>query len=368
MKKVIASILAALLALSLFGCQKKSDSENEAVSFEEDEGDKTVPKKEHLVWAVKSDNFFVSTAMMNYFFNTLYQQYSDTYAQMGNLDPSKSLKEQTYSEGTTWHDFFMDMTKDNVRQLLVLCEAAKAAGYKLDHCKEHDDHSAGPLLKDYETYAKIYGLSLDYYLKVTFGKGVNTEVFKQCYELSNLASHYSEHMVDSYDIGSDELEKYYLENKDNFEDADYNLKNFRYIPFEKSSFRDNEEDAKEAAEAAFAAYKDKPTEDNFIKISDEYQATSYEGGLVEGVDKGAIGDEVDAWLYDSARKKGDCEVITVEGKGSYLIYFVGDGDIKWQYHAKNAIQLDRYTLDYAALEKEHTVKYSEEGLSEVDVP
>ncbi len=458
--------------------------------------------------AMKSENYTVTSAMMNYFFNTLYQQYSSTYAQMGQLDTSKDLRSQPYGTSGTWHDFFMSMTKDNVRQLLVLCEAAKAAGYKLDDSDGHD-HSAESLLKDYETYAKMYGVTLDYYLENTFGKGVNTKVFKQCYELSNLASHYSEVMTDSYKFESADWEKYYMENKDTFNKVDYltytfdvdnykdlgkdatkeqkqavadklktfanellavkdrtefeayienylntdlykdkteedkkkesidvkaevekcfkegatnsasttsdlnkwlfdeatvanstkliedkdgfgftvamilpaantdlkddclyrdtyKLKDFRYIPFEKSSFKDNEKDAKEAAEAAFATYKDKPTEDNFIKISDEYQATSYEGGLVEGVDKGAIGDGVDAWLYDSARKKGDCEVITVEGKGSYLVYYVGDNGIKWEKQADSALVQEKFNDEYQALQEKYSIHFMPKGADLVE--
>ena len=359
MKRIIALIPSALLLFSLFGClgtNNKGTDDTDAPSLEEDE------KPE---WAMKSDNFTVTPAMMNYYFNTLYQQYSGIYSQMG-LDTSKDLKSQPYNEGT-WHDYFMEMTEDNVRQLLVLCEAAKAADYKLDDCYEHD-HSADTLLKEYETYAKMYGISLNHFLESTYGEGVNAKVIKQCYEISTLASHYSEHIIASYEFSYEELEKYYLENNDSFENADYNLKSFRYIPFEKSYFNDNEEDAKEAAEYALATFQTNPTEERFAVLSDEYAFTSYRGGLVENVDKGAIGDEVDAWLYDSQRSFGDSQVITVDGKGSYLIYYIGNGDVKWQHQAKNALTNDRYTLEYAGLEKEHAVEYSEEGLSEVDVP
>ena len=75
--------------------------------------------------AMKSENYEVSSAMMNYYFNTLYQNYSGTYSSLG-LDTSKPLTEQKYTEDQTWHDFFMNLAKSNVRQLLVLAEAAKA--------------------------------------------------------------------------------------------------------------------------------------------------------------------------------------------------------------------------------------------------
>ena len=98
----------------------------------------------------------------------------------------------------------------------------------------------------------------------------------------------------------------------------YVLKNFRYIPFPITSYNNSAEDAKAAAEDIMADYNDDPTEEKFIELADPetgYGDPNYEGGLVEGFDKGALGDEVDAWLYDSARVAGDCTVITVADKG-----------------------------------------------------
>lgn len=459
--------------------------------------------------AMKSENYEISSAMMNYYFNTLYQNYSSTYASMGSLDTSKPLDEQDYIKGEqTWYDFFMDMTKNNVRQLLVLCEAAKADGFKLEDDDSHD-HSADETLATIESMAKTYGVTLNYYLENVYGKGVNEKVFRECYEISEIASHYSEHMTEGYDFSEDDWNTYYKENKDTFNKVDYlsytfkvekaevekdatdddkaaaealdkeeaarlekiaselaatadadafkayvenylrtdlykdkteaelekekidideeiadlltegatnsttsdlnkwlfdtataanatkvikstdgfsftvamilaadgsdleddciyrdtyKLKNFRYIPFVNSEYKDNADDAKAAAEAAMNRYEEKATEEEFAKLADEYMEENANGGLAEGVDKGAIGDSVDAWLYDSARKAGDCELIQVADKGTYLIYYLGDGDIKWQAQADNALINDKYTEEYGALEDKYMVKTVAKGL------
>ncbi len=453
--------------------------------------------------AMKSDNYEISTAMMNYYFHTLYQNYSSTYASLG-LDTSKPLADQKYTEDQTWHDFFMNMTKSNVRQLLVIAEAAKADGFKLEDDKSHD-HSADETLKAMETVAASYGVKLDYYLENVYGEGVNEKVFRECYALSELASHYSEKMTDSYKFESADWDKYYKENKDTFnkvdylsytfkvekakvdknatddekaaaealdkeeskrlealskelaatKDADsfkayvenylkndlykgkteedlkkekidinelladlltegatntatndrnkwlfdektvanatyeekakdglsftvtmilpaentdleddciyrdtYKLKDVRYIPFLASSFKDSVKDAKAAAEDALAKYKDDPTEKNFTKL-----AESYEGDLAEGLDKGSISDEADVWLYDSARKAGDCTIVeTSDGKGYYVLYFIGDNDIKWQYQANASLVNDKYNEEYEKLEDLYKVKTLSKGL------
>ncbi|MBQ4066896.1 MAG: hypothetical protein IJD22_04530 [Clostridia bacterium] len=461
--------------------------------------------------AMKSENYEISAAMMSYFFNQTYQGNAESYSTYYKLDTSKPLASQpcALTNGTsTWYDFIMTETKNSARQVLVLCEAAKAAGFKVENVEGHD-HSADETLKSYEQVAAMYGATLDQYLEASFGKGVNEKVFRQCFELSELANHYYEHLMESYTFTEADWDKYYGENKDSFNKVDYlsytfkvtketvdanatddekaaaeardkeeaarleqlaialgatvteeqfltyvegylrndlykdktedqlkedkvdieelvedckttgaqnsqttdlnkwlfdaatvanttkviksedgysftvamilpaagtdleddclyrdtyHLKNFRYIPFLTSSFKDSAADAKEAADAALLTFQDDPTAENFAKMADEYGNTGYEGGLVEGADKGQIGDEGDAWLYDSARKEGDCAVIEVPDKGSYLVYYVGDNEIKWQYQANNALRNDKYTEEYSALEAQFTVKTVKKGL------
>lgn len=471
--------------------------------------------------AMETENYKVTTAMMNYYFNTMYQNYSSSLKSMG-LDTTKSLKEQDYISGDmTWFDYLMDMTKSNVEQVLVLCEAAKAEGFELSDDESHD-HSPDETLAAMEAVAKQGGVDLEYYLEFYYGEGVNEKVFRQCYELSEIASHYSEHMTDSYSFTEDEWDTYYKENLDTFRKVDYlsysfkvetapaatdatddekaaadalkaeeaarleglagelaacadadafkayvenyltndlykdmteeelaeknvniaekvddclttgatnsatsdlntwlfadervayetyqskndagdsftvymilpcestedlgyacmyrdtyNLKNIRYIPFTVADYNNSAEDAKAAAEEVFETYKDDPTEEKFIELADPetgYGDPNYEGGLVEGFDKGALGDEVDAWLYDSARVAGDCTVITVADKGSYMIYYVGDGETKWQAQADSALKEKQYSEDYEALKEQYPCKSLSKGLnlvSEVVLP
>ena len=73
--------------------------------------------------ALKSENYTVSTAMMNYLFNSNYMQFQS------QLDSSKSLKEQKYTEDSTMFDFLLEYTLNQARQMLVLCEGAKAEGF-----------------------------------------------------------------------------------------------------------------------------------------------------------------------------------------------------------------------------------------------
>ena len=64
------------------------------------------------------------------------------------------------------------------------------------------------------------------------------------------------------------------------------------------------------------------------------------------------------------QKAGDCAVITGE-KGSYVVYFSGDGDVKWQAQANNSLMNDQYDKDYHALEEKYPVTVSNSGVAKI---
>lgn len=139
----------------------------------------------------------------------------------------------------------------------------------------------------------------------------------------------------------------------------YVLKNYTYIPFLTSDYNKSADEAKAAAEKVLESFKEDPSEDTIATLSDKNG-----GAKREDSDKGAVSDEVDQWLYDSERKAGDCAVVTGE-KGSYVVYYSGDGDIKWQAQANNSLMNDQYEEDYEALEKKHTVTVSNNGVAKI---
>ena len=115
--------------------------------------------------ALESENYTISSAMLTYYYNSVYQNfvssYGSTLSSLG-LDTTKSLKSQQMSGGNgTWYDYFMNTAQKNAKQLLVLCEAAKADGIELT-----DDQQAeiDETVKTMKSNAKSNNVSLDYYL------------------------------------------------------------------------------------------------------------------------------------------------------------------------------------------------------------
>ena len=84
------------------------------------------------------------------------------------------------------------------------------------------------------------------------------------------------------------------------------------------------------------------TEDAFITLcNDSSDDQTNEDGLYENIYRTQFTGDVDAWLYDSARKAGDHTVVS-DGTNVYLIYFVGPGDLYSSVLSDNDLRTDEY--------------------------
>ncbi len=171
--------------------------------------------------SLKSENYEVNNAMMQYFFNMQYQNYASTLQSMG-VDTSKSLKDQIYTSDQSWFDWLMDMTVNNVKSMLVLCEAAKAEGFELtDADKAEMDTAMDSLKAQMKEYANQNGLSETYVLRAIYGFGLKYGDIRDAMELNQLASAYSTKLSDSFEYGESDFTAYLEENKADFEKVDY---------------------------------------------------------------------------------------------------------------------------------------------------
>lgn len=146
----------------------------------------------------------------------------------------------------------------------------------------------------------------------------------------------------------------------------YTLKNYRYIPALIADLG-KDDAAKTFADNVMEEYKSNATEENFAALAaeDKYGDGRYEGGLLENADKGVLCDEVDEWLNDSERKAGDCEIIHNEEKGYYVVYFVGDGDLKWQASANSYLVNDACEKEYDAFAEKYAVSDIDKKVSKL---
>ena len=164
---------------------------------------------------MKTDNFKVTVPMMSYTIYTTYQSEVASYKEMSEswgvtisvptgsggdkLDTNKPLRDQIYATtdsetklpldvAETWFDHYASKSMTDVKKMLVLCEAAKAAGVELD---ESEYESIDMALQYIELYAYYYGYTTAGYLAAMYGDGVSLKDVSKMMEISALAEKYN---------------------------------------------------------------------------------------------------------------------------------------------------------------------------------
>lgn len=200
--------------------------------------------------AVESASYQFNNAQLMYFFQNYYanfMQNNEQYLQYYGLDTEKSLKEQTSpytnedGSSQSWYEYFMNGTVAQMEQTLVLAETAKEAGFKLS------DEEVGEME---ETLKNI--------TPETFAPGLTKEEMRACMEVNMLASSYQTKVQDGIEYTDADLEKFYKDNKNDYDVVDYRMYSFSYD--DEDEEKANRTDAK--------------------KLADELAATGNEEGFV----------------------------------------------------------------------------------------
>ncbi len=281
--------------------------------------------------AISSDNFKITGTMMQYFYNTQVQSYADYFEMLG-IDSSKSLKSQpcTLMNDGSWYDYFMNATKNYGTQLLALCEGAKEAGVELT---AEDRETVEENIKTLEQNVSAYGYTLDSYLSLTSGAGVNRSDVRACMELGTLAQKFSEKFTADQNYTSEDYDAYYNEHTEDFMGVDYYT-----FKTEVSDFLETDEsgnlvgdtaaasaDAKEAADKIAAATSLDEFKELIVAYATEHGKTeeeanqTIESGYKTHALASSIADVAD-WAFEA--KEGDITVSGAEGDTAFPIYYI----------------------------------------------
>ena len=229
------------------------------------------------VVVMSSENYEITLPMMSYLIYTERDSFVSQYQNSGymqyirgsggdGLNTALPLSEQAYSRVTdeatgvvtvtTWLDYFRTSAQVRARQLLVLCEQAKAHGVVLD---AEDYAEIDTALENIDLYASYYGQSSADYISTQYGKGVIKKDLRNVMELSVLASKFSEIREAEIEEGLTDwrVESYYEANRKDFDVY------IDYIGYTfKTSFtpvKDTEEDAATKNAEAYQKYQDEKT-------------------------------------------------------------------------------------------------------------
>ncbi len=179
----------------------------------------------HTNYSVKSDNYKVNNAQMNYLvytlYNNYYSQYS-SYASAAGLDSSKPLSQQKYwgSETTSWRDQLVTEATSTMERCLVLCESADKAGFTLT---DEDKQEIADQMQSLKDAAKENGMSVSKMVRNYYGRGVTVSDIESLTEMQTLASKYATKISEDFTYVDADYDNFYTENKNDYRYADYKM-------------------------------------------------------------------------------------------------------------------------------------------------
>ncbi|MBQ4066895.1 MAG: hypothetical protein IJD22_04525 [Clostridia bacterium] len=215
-KRILAFIIALIMAFSLFSCSKGEDGKDGGSTLD-------IAGAENLdsAPAVWSDTTVVTENMYVYFYNVYYRYYLETNREsleFIGLDPSKSLSEQKHSEEYNWQQYMTIQVYQQLREMIALADAAKAESMTLD---EAELEKVEAEVKKLEETAASYGADIGTFLEKSYGKGVTIDVVRSATQLRALANKYYNKLMEGYTFTEEECLAEYEASRESFVHFDY---------------------------------------------------------------------------------------------------------------------------------------------------
>lgn len=291
---------------------------------------------------LSTKNYKISGAMMSYLVKNQMEEYIDDntavfgkdYIETVGLNKDKSLKWQKSTYGESWFSYFYDKAVESTKKTLLLCETANAAGITLTDKEVKALESAAD---EYEKYGK------DNVIYVMKAKA--------------LAKKYEENFYYSLSYDTTEYEKYYNDNKEEFDVVDYKYMEFAAIQDETF----DKEAAYIAAKSAANRFASQLKTQDFDKLAQDYLTSIKSEKTVADYTVTAYPCEVRTnfgnWAFSEERKAGDVTIF--EGTGQFAVYYMVKAPYKHDYTTKK-VQMLTMSLGqepYETVEKMRKIYY-----------
>lgn len=289
---------------------------------------------------VSSKDFKINACMAQYLYNSSIKNFAESNASSLSqlkLDTTEDLSQQVcaYDKEISWHDYFVNNTKNQLEEIVVMAQAAKNEGMKL---QKTDINYIEESMKMFESLAEEDGLTAEEYVDENYGTEVSLQDIRECIETTQLASNYKTKCDESFTYTDKEIEGYWGENKNTFFTCDYMCFVVSTGATGKESAAELEllkKEAKKQAQELCKANNYTDFKNNLTKyfekalkaadssLSDE-EIKSNVDSLIQNstiTDEGYdVTNDAGEWLFSSDRKSGDTTVIEVEdGYAAYCM-------------------------------------------------
>ena len=335
-----------------------------------------------LTTAMKVGDEKVSTAEFDYYYsdeaittyNTYYQYTNGQYLPFLT---TKSLKKQAYNEDQTWADYFVEEAKKSVHNVKALVSAAKAEGMTLS---AEGQANVDAQMTTYAAYAKQANLTVNQYLRQSYGRGVNEKLMRQIISDIMLASEYSEALKSRPEYTDEDLEAYYQSDaKENNTYVD-----IRYLAFSKTDDKTLEEAKAEAAafiegvktadqyaEKAIAELTARAeAEDSSSEESSSEEGSDTETEITDTTARTLVSwsslknrdENLASWAFADERKASDTTVVELTDGSGYYAVFLDKTAYRQDYKTANIRQIFISVEDTEDTEAMEAAKTKAEGI------
>ena len=277
-------------------------------------------------YALKVNNTEYSAAEVNYEYMSVFQQYSQYSSYFGSVLPDDPYTMDEEGEYETWGDFYMDQTKEKLKQLTSLCDMAERDGVTLT---DEDTAEIDTWIDQLKSSATSLGKDdFDAFLAENFGEGVTEQVLRDMATRETLAMKYVEYYQENFSVSDDQIDAEYEQNKDA-----YDTYHFRYCLVE--AMGEVTEGTGEPTEEALAAAETKANMIlDAVKEGDGDKAELFaekaetlslkvESTAMDGDSMTQYQVPFESWIKDADRAAGDMTVAEQPGYGYFVILFEG---------------------------------------------
>jgi hypothetical protein len=185
------------------------------------------------------DGVKIKGAEFDFHYFMMIEQQAQTLQQM-EVDLNRSLKRQKSIFGGTWADYIEEMVTDSLTEIVVQSEAAKRAVPPITLSEENIEE-IDSIMEDFGKGAEFHGVSLNRFLRQTYGRGINEDSCRAILERWFLSDRYREVTTEAFDRSEPVIEAFYDEHKGDFDYIDYHAFAIPAYPADADQFTYDDE-------------------------------------------------------------------------------------------------------------------------------
>lgn len=267
----------------------------------------------------------------DYYYQSAVNSYLNSYASLipyMGLDTSVDFDKQEYmGSGLTWKDTFDEMTVEQIKQNKALFDDAQKAGFTYDTTEDYASFVNGV-----SQAASTAGMSVKDYYKEYFGTYATEKNLESYVKESILVSAYYDELLKSKAPSDEEIQTYYEENTQNYDQVDY--RSFTFTADLADDATEDEissamDDLEAQANAMMQArqngsdFEELCIQNASEDVKADYENAETEKCLTEGAYYSGISSGMAEWLFEEGRAEGDITVIrNDDSKVCYVVEFI----------------------------------------------